>query len=155
MTATQVVPPSAPEREIVSTRVFNAAPARVYEAWTDSKQLAAWWGPKGFRNTFHKHEPRPGGKWSFIMHGPNGQDYPNESVYVALTPGELIVFDHVCAPQFRVVATFEPQGTKKDKTKLTFRMIFPSAKEADALRALCVPSNEENFDRLEAVLVKM
>jgi uncharacterized protein YndB with AHSA1/START domain len=36
------------EREIVLSRVFDAPREMVWEAWTDPKQVALWWGPKGF-----------------------------------------------------------------------------------------------------------
>ena len=60
-------------REIVTTRVFDAPRATVFEAWTDPEQLKIWWGPKGFTNTFHHCEMRPGGSWSYIMHGQIGR----------------------------------------------------------------------------------
>ena len=136
------------DREIVSIRVFDFPRERVFEAWTDPVLLAQWWGPKGFTNTFHVFESKAGGTWSFIMHGPDGTNYKNESIFVEVSP-DRIVFDHVSAPHFRVTATFEDLG---GRTQVTFRMLFNSAAECDRLRALCVPSNEENFDRLEALL---
>ena len=35
-------------RAIVGTRVFDAPREIVFEAWTDPKHLAQWWGPNGF-----------------------------------------------------------------------------------------------------------
>lgn len=69
------------DREITISRVFNAPRELVFRAWTEPQHLAQWWGPKNFTNTFHQFDPRPGGDWRFIMHGPNGTDYPNYSVY--------------------------------------------------------------------------
>ena len=37
-------------RELTITRTFNAPLKQVWKAWTDPKQLAEWWGPKGFTN---------------------------------------------------------------------------------------------------------
>jgi uncharacterized protein YndB with AHSA1/START domain len=42
--------------------------------------LSRWWGPAGFTNTFEVCEFKKGGRWSFVMHGPDGRNYPNESV---------------------------------------------------------------------------
>lgn len=142
----------APELEIVSARLIHAPPAAVWRAWTDPRRLAAWWGPKDFRNTFERFEPRPGGEWRFVMHGPNGTDYPNASRYVELVPQRRIVFDHVSPPEFRVIASFSERA---NETHLTFRMRFADAKLCANLRGLCVPSNEENFDRLEIILATM
>lgn len=76
------------DREIVTTRVFPAPRAVVFAAWTDPDQLRQWWGPRGFSNTFHVCEMRPGGLWSYTMHGPDGKDYPNEARFVEITPPE-------------------------------------------------------------------
>jgi uncharacterized protein YndB with AHSA1/START domain len=35
-------------REIVTTRVFDAPRALVFESWTDPEQLKLWWSPRGF-----------------------------------------------------------------------------------------------------------
>lgn len=140
------------DREIVTTRVLDAPRELVFKAWTDPDQLVQWWGPKGFTNTFHEFDMRPGGIWRFVMHGPNGVDYQNKSVFVEVVNPERIVFDHVSGPRFQVVATFAEQA---GKTKLTFRMRFESAAECDKVKAFAVEGNEQNFDRLEAQLAKM
>ena len=61
-------------REIVSIRVFDFPRELVFNAWTDPEHLVHWWGPKGFTNTFHEFDLRPGGIWRFVMHGPDGRD---------------------------------------------------------------------------------
>lgn len=141
--------PAPAANEIISSRVFAVPQAQVFRAWTDPARLARWWGPAGFTNTFHTFDLRPGGAWSFIMHGPNGVDYPNESVFVEIVDAERIVLDHLSAPQFRVTATFADQA---GGTLLVFRMTFADAATCDTLRGIIVPSNEQNFDRLAAVL---
>ncbi|MDB5283445.1 MAG: activator of Hsp90 ATPase 1 family protein [Bacteroidota bacterium] len=136
------------DRQIVSVRAFDATPRRIFKAWTDPTQLAKWWGPKGFTNTFNEFDVKPGGKWNFIMHGPDGANYNNESVFIKITELE-IVLDHISNPKFQLVASFEDLGSK---TKLTFRQIFNSAKECEIIKVYAVDSNEQNFDRLEALL---
>jgi hypothetical protein len=49
-----------------------------------------------------------GGRWKFVMHGPDGQSYPNECLFTALEPGALVVIDHVCAPLFVLSVRLEP-----------------------------------------------
>ncbi len=138
--------------EILSTRVFDFPRELIFRAWTEPDHLAKWWGPDGFTNTFHEFDPRPGGAWNFIMHGPDGTHYNNSSVFVEITRPERIIFDHISAPQFQVVATFEDLG---EKTKVTFRMIFETTKTCAAVKVYAVDCNEQNFDRLEAELAKM
>ena len=143
---------TASDREIVSTRVLPWPRERVFRAWTEPHHLARWWGPKGFTNTFQEFDLRPGGCWQFVMHGPNGADYPNQSVFVEIVKPERIVFDHVSSPAFQVTATFDEEA---GKTRLTFRMLFGTAAECDKVKGFAVAANEENFDRLEAELASM
>jgi len=144
--------PDPNDRDILSTRQFAAPRDLVWRAWTEPEPLARWWGPAGFTNTFREFDPRPGGHWRFTMHGPDGTNYDNHSVFVELAAQERIVFDHLSAPKFRITATFtaEAAGTRVD-----FLMRFETAAVCAAVRPVCVPSNEQNFDRLEAELRRM
>ncbi|MBD2867501.1 SRPBCC family protein [Paenibacillus arenilitoris] len=137
--------------EFVSTRVLNASPALVYEAWTNPEHLAQWWGPDGFTNTFREFDLRPGGIWEFVMHGPNGADYANKSEFVEIGP-ERIVLRHLSAPHFQLTAIFEDDG---GKTRLTWRQLFEEAAVFNAIKKIAAPANEQNLDRLEAQLRKM
>src|SRR5204862_6663406 len=69
------------DREIVTTRLIDAPRALVFEAWTDPKHVAHWFGPDGFVTTTHSMEVRPGGIWRFTMRGPDGTDWPNVVTY--------------------------------------------------------------------------
>ena len=69
-----------------TSRAFAAAPEAVFAAFAAPERLATWWGPDGFRNTFETFEFKPGGQWRFIMHGPDGTDYPNESRFTQIEP---------------------------------------------------------------------
>lgn len=141
------------DREIVTTRVLSTSRELVFNAWTDPDHLVHWWGPKGFSNTFHEFDLRPGGAWSFVMHGPDGVDYKNKSIFVEIVKPERVVFDHVSGHHFHVTATFTEQ--EGGKTRLTWRMLFDTAAEYEKVKAFVVVANEQNLDRLEAHLVKM
>jgi uncharacterized protein YndB with AHSA1/START domain len=138
--------PSA-SRTLATSRVLAVSPAEVFAAFVSAERLARWWGPKGFRNTFQVFEPRPGGSWRFVMHGPDGRDYPNDSIFDALVPGELVVIRHVSRPCFTLTIALAAEGAG---TKLTWRQEFDSAADCQAVRGIVVPANEENLDRLEA-----
>ena len=47
---------AASDREIVTTRVFDAPRERMFDAFSDPDWLARWWGPTGFTNTFHEFD---------------------------------------------------------------------------------------------------
>lgn len=140
---------SISDREIVNTRLLDAPRERVFAAFTDPEQLARWWGPNGFTNTFQEFDLRPGGTWRFVMHGPNGGDYQNLSEFDEITAPERIVFRHVSPPTFRMTITFDDEG---GKTRFGFRQLFETAEDCAKVRRFAPTANEENFDRLEAVL---
>jgi uncharacterized protein YndB with AHSA1/START domain len=121
-------------REIVLTRRFDAPRRMVWEAWTDPKQLVLWWGPKGFTTTIEQMDVRVGGVWKLVMHGPDGTDYPNDSVFTEIIPCERFAYRLTGgrkgepAMQIEKVATFEEQA---GGTRVTIRMVFASAEVRD------------------------
>lgn len=139
--------------EIVTTRVLSSPRETVFRAWTDPVILQRWWGPAGFTNTFHEFNPVAGGKWRFMMHGPEKGNYANECIFLRVEEPSLIAWDRISQPHFRVVTTFEE--VEDNKTKLIFRMQFNSKRECDKLRPYVTGKNEENFDKLEVELAKM
>lgn len=130
-------------------RVLPASPRRVFAAFEQPDQLARWWGPKDFTNTFERFEFAPGGRWVFVMHGPNGTDYPNENVFRELVPDARLVIEHVAKPWYRLTVTLTPDG---DKTHLAWVQEFDSPEFAAKMRPICEPANEQNLDRLESML---
>lgn len=141
---------TAPDHEIRSTRIVPFARETVYEAWTHPELLQKWWGPNGFTNTFHEHDLRIGGQWRFTMHGPERGHYENHCEFTHIDPPSLIAWKRYSMPLFRVVATFE--ALEPSKTRITFRQVFDTAKECNKIKPFAVEKNEENFDRLEAML---
>lgn len=139
--------PLFPDREVVNTRLIDAPRERVFAAFSDPEQLVKWWGPNGFTNTIKKFEFREGGDWHLTMHGPDGTNYRNESVFVAVDPPERIVYDHL-----RTMHHFLMEMIFSDvdgKTRLTWRQRFESAAEFEKVKAFVPEANEQNFDRLE------
>lgn len=139
--------------EIISFRTVNASRKIVYRAWTEAEYLKNWWGPAGFTNTFNEFDFREGGKWSFIMHGPDKGNYANECEFIKINNPSLIAWKRFSKPLFQVVVTFEEVA--EGKTQIIFKMLFNSSKECDKIKRFVVDKNEEVFDRLENELVKM
>ena len=54
---------STADREISTTRIFDAPRELVWKVWTEPNHIARWWGPKGFTNTIHTMDVKPGGVW--------------------------------------------------------------------------------------------
>lgn len=145
-------PAAVPDNEIRSSRLINFPRELVWTALSDPNHLVNWWGPKGFTNAFHTFDFKVGGQWKFIMHGPDGTDYKNESRFVEIVQPEKIVLDHISEPRFRMIITLDDRS---DKTELTWRQIFETSDICRRVRVYAEPANEENFDRLEAQLQPM
>jgi len=137
--------------EVINSRLFDYPRESVFKAWTTPEQLARWWGPKGFTNTFHEFDLRQGGHWRFIMHGPNGVDYSNHSAFEEIVPLERIVIQHLNAPVFRLTATFEEIDCQ---TKVTWRQLFKESAAFERAKSYLIEANEQNFDRLNDLLAK-
>ena len=79
--------PKNSANEIRLARIFDAPVKAVWEAWTDSEQVAQWWGPRGFTITTHSKDFRAGGHWSYTMHGPDGEVHQHNGTYLAFDEG--------------------------------------------------------------------
>jgi uncharacterized protein YndB with AHSA1/START domain len=139
--------------QIISSRVINFPRTLVWRAYEEPEHLAAWWGPKGFTNTFKRFEFKPGGIWHFTMHGPGGQDFPNVSVFEEIVKPERIVLTHLeTLHTFKATITFKDLG---NKTEIHYVMEFESEEELNKIKHFVPQANEQNFDRLEAELARM
>ncbi|GIP33459.1 SRPBCC family protein [Paenibacillus sp. J2TS4] len=151
--ATNKIATQVGDREIRITRVLDAPRDLVFDAWTKEEHLSKWWGPRGFTTTFQKFDMKPGGTWQFIMHSPDGVDFPNTNVFVEVVKPERIVIHHVVFPHFLTTATFEDAD---GKTKLTYSTVFEeNAAVFDKVKTYAVPGAEQTMDRLEEHLASM
>ncbi len=140
---------NADDRTLSTSRTLPFTPDAVYGAFAAPEVLASWWGPDGFTNTFDVFEFEVGGRWKFVMHGPDGKDYANESVFTALEPGRRVVIRHDCAPYFTLTVRLTPVA---DGTHLTWDQVFDDAATARAVQQIVGPANEQNLDRLTKAL---
>lgn len=127
------------DREIVVSRVFDAPRELVWQAWTDPKQVARWWGPNGFTMTIETMDVRPGGVWRHVMHGPDGTNYPSEGVFREIVSPERIVYSHSGrrenGPGSNFISTWTFENAEVGKTKVTIRMLFQTAVDRDRVES--------------------
>lgn len=151
---------STSDREIVITRVYDAPKELVWQAMTDPKHLTHWWGPRGFSDTIVTHDFRVGGVWKHIMHGPDGKDYPNKSVFKEIVPGVRIVFGHAGGSEedggAHFTATWALETVEQGKTRLTARMVFPTAEARDFVvkQFGAIEGGKQTLERLSEFLAK-
>ncbi len=144
------------DREIVLSRVFDAPRELVFRAWTDARHIAQWWGPNGFTTTVQEMDVRPGGVWRFVMHGPDGVDYPNLIVFHEVAAPERLVFTHSSGEEgdagFEVTITFDED--EAGKTRLRLRQLFATAAERDyvAREYHAIEMGNQTLDKFGAYL---
>ena len=145
--------------ELLITRVFDAPPEVVFQAWTDPKQMEQWWGPHRFTNPVCELDVRPGGAWRIVMRAPDGMEYISAGVYSEVVKPKRLVFtnnayDHEGKSLLEGVTsvTFAAQGAK---TKLTLetRMVGKVSYAAQMLAGMDAGWNQ-SLDRLADLVAK-
>jgi hypothetical protein len=135
------------ERAQVTQRSIDAPSELVYSAFRNAEQLARWWGPDGFTNSFKEFDLRVGGYWRFTMHGPDGKDYPNESRFLEVVPGEKVVLEHFSGHHFILTITFTRLGKA---TVVGWHQLFDTVEHYRQIAEFVAQANEQNLSRLEA-----
>jgi uncharacterized protein YndB with AHSA1/START domain len=83
---------SVAERSFTLTRWFDAPRKRMWRAWTDPRELAAWWGPHDYSNPVVEADLRPGGSLRIVMRSPDGVDFPATGQFLEVDPPSRLVF---------------------------------------------------------------
>ncbi len=138
--------------EIVTRRVISAPPALVFDAFMDPQHISMWWGPNGFTTTTASMDPRVGGEWRYVMHGPDGTNYPNRVRYTEIVRPERLCYDHGDGEKFlfKNEVTFVAMD---GKTELTMRL---TCEDADWLAGMkkfgAVEGGQQTLARLDAYI---
>ncbi len=134
-----------------TSREIPATVEQVFAAFTDPARLARWWGPAGFTNTFSLCEFKTGGRWSYVMHGPDGKNYTNESTFAEVEPRKKVVIQHLSNPRYRLTITLTPSAKG---TLVSWSQAFENPTVAKGLEHIVIPANEQNLDRLTAEVLR-
>ena len=122
-----------------------ATPMQVFAAMSDPARVARWWGPDGFRNTIHQFDFYPGGTWLLTMHGPDGKDYPNESRFTRIVPGEVFEIEHLSGHHFILCIELKPS---EQGTRVHWRQTFDTVEHYAQISQFVAGANEQNLQRL-------
>ncbi|MEP7031292.1 MAG: SRPBCC domain-containing protein [Pseudolabrys sp.] len=95
-------------------RRFNAAPAKVFAAWTDPEKVKRWMGPGEVKVLSAEGDARKGGRFNWVMQAPNGEKHDVSGTYREFVPNEKLVFTWawISTPEREslVTLTFKPDG---------------------------------------------
>jgi uncharacterized protein YndB with AHSA1/START domain len=148
------------EGTVKITRVFDAPRALVWQAWTDPKMLAQWFGPRHFNSSVPELDPRVGGALRIVMHGPDGNDYPMKGVFLEVAPPERLVFSNIAVDhdgkhllEGKATVTLTEQGGKTTMTLHTHAVgRVPAAKQ---MLAGMTAAWTQSIDKLEELVAKV
>lgn len=144
------------DREIRLERIFNAPRARVWQALTDPKLVAQWWG-RGNHLTIERLEVQPGGHWRFVEHA-NGRDEGFEGRFREVAaPGRLVqTFDWDGSPGQVAVTTLVLEDLGDGRTKLITTSLFHTTAERDGMMSAGMAEGvEQSYAALDRVLASM
>lgn len=118
---------AAHDFDLVLERVLDAPPEKVFRAYMDPEILSQWFAPKPWSISDAIVEPRPGGRFQFVMHGPDGERFPNTGVFLEVVPNERWITTDAFTPDWRpagqpfMTARIElaPTGDGKTRYKAT------------------------------------
>jgi uncharacterized protein YndB with AHSA1/START domain len=140
------------DRELVVTRVFDAPPSTVFEAWSEPDLFRQWWMPKsvtGVTLLSCDMDVRTGGKYR-LEFGAGGNTMTFYGKYLDVVPNARIVWTNDEGEEGAVTTvTFEAQ---RGKTLLTFHELYPSREALEEAMTGSAAGLPEQMDQLDALL---
>ena len=152
------------EKEIVITREFKAPRDLVWRAWNEPEHVAKWFGPQGFTTRVESQDFRTGGKWEYVMIGPDGVEYPFGGVYLEIDPIEKVVSTDEFGEEFKernpdvpkitsVTTLFEDHGKT---TRVVINTLHASAEDRKKHEDMGVEAGwNSSFEKLDDYLAEV
>jgi uncharacterized protein YndB with AHSA1/START domain len=137
------------EQEVSFDRIFDAAPALVFRAFTEPDLVARWWAEKDETLEVEVLEPRAGGSWRFVNTGNDGSDVFS-GVYHAVSADRIVqTFEYSGFPGIVLLETLTFDDLGDGRTRFTDTSVFPAAAAGTYGGG---GGANESMDRLEALL---
>jgi len=123
------------------TAEFDATPERVWQLWSDPRQLERWWGPPMYPATFTRHDLTVGSRVEYHMTGPEGDQPRGFWDIVAVEPPHRLAFidgfanaDGTPADGFpRIDGEVTIEAIGNGRTQMQIRSQFPSAEAMEQM----------------------
>ena len=112
--------------DLVLTRLINAPADKLFRCWTDPALLVQWFVPAPWSVARVEVDLRPGGRCLVVMRSPEGQEMPNDGVYLEVVPNRRLVFTDAYKsgwipsdkPFMTAIVNFEPEGNQTRYTAI-------------------------------------
>ena len=144
------------DREVRIERIFNAPRDRVWQAMTDPKLVAQWWG-RGNKLVIEKLELVRGGHWRFVEHSDHGE-HGFEGRFAEVTPPERVVqtFEWDGMPGHVALETMTLEDLGDGRTRLITISLFLTAEDRDGMLQSGMEGGvNESYAALDRVLATM
>ncbi len=152
MTYPTTVEPKS-ERELVVTRIFDAPPRIVFQAWSKPELMVRWWIPKSIPMTLLSIEMdvRVGGGYRLVFGHGEGQTMAFFGTYLEVDPPSRLAWSNDESADGAVTTvTFED---KNGQTLLTLHELYPNASARDEALGGAASGLPEQFAQLDDLLV--
>jgi uncharacterized protein YndB with AHSA1/START domain len=80
------------DHDLVLTRLIDAPRVALYRCWTEPELIKQWFTPRPWTTPVVEMDVRPGGASHMLFRGPEGQEFPNDGVFLEVVPNEKLVF---------------------------------------------------------------
>ena len=120
---------------------FAASRQRLWEAYTDPRQIERFWGPVEWPATFTRHDVFPGGRSHYTMTGPDGETSSGYWEFLAVDPGH----------SFEVRDGFADADGNESTDMPSMRMTF-QFEDTDGGSRLITTTRFGSLDQLEQLL---
>lgn len=78
--------------ELRLTRLIDAPRHALWRCWTEPELIKQWFTPRPWTTPVVEVDVRVGGASRMIFRGPEGQEFPNDGIYLEVVPDERLVF---------------------------------------------------------------
>jgi uncharacterized protein YndB with AHSA1/START domain len=143
------------DREVLGSRLLDAPPDIVYQAYTDPEAIAQWWGPARYTTTVDKLDVRPGGAWRFIQRAADGGEHIFSGVFREVVPSKRLVFtfNYEALPGHEAVETILLEPADGGRTTVTDNLLFQNREDRDGMiQSGMEEGAAESIERLAALL---
>jgi uncharacterized protein YndB with AHSA1/START domain len=144
------------DRDVRIERIFNAPRERVWQAMTDPKLVAQWWG-RGNKLVIEKLELKRGGHWRFVEHSDHGV-HGFEGRFAEVTPPERVVqtFEWDGMPGHTALETMALEDLGDGRTRLVTTSLFLTAEDRDGMLQSGMEGGlNQSYEALDRVLANL
>lgn len=144
------------ELKVIMERVFDAPRDLVFKAFTDSKLISNWWGPRGSTTIVDKNELKKGGGWRFVVRGSSGKEDAFSGKYLEIDSPTFVshTFNYEpIGPGHELVESASFEKLEGGRTRLTTVSEYNAIEELEGMVGAGMEKGAtESYDRLGELL---